>query len=90
MNIDEAITILQRGKAAIEASAWFAEVAMRPQDASRPVSVRLNWGSATNGGRAADGYLQRAFTALLPAVFERAKQFAEEDVVSATNLLGDV
>lgn len=79
---DEKIRVFTDARKAESALVWLEEAAKVPDESIKYVSIdsRVEYGSATSGGRAASTYVADAGMSLAWEVVERARALAEEDL----------
>jgi len=88
--INDKISILNRAKGAIYALAWIDEIqSLRAVKDTpvKPVKVAVQFGLATNDGKAAQPYLEACVDIRLDSVLEEMRSLARLDIDNAEKLL---
>ena len=88
-SINEKIAVLNRAKGAIFALAWIDEIqASAVKDTQvKPVKVAVQFGLATNIGKAAQPYLEACVDILLDSILEEMRSMAQLDIDNAEKVL---
>ncbi len=89
-SINEKISVFNRAKGAIFALAWIDEIqALRAvKDTQvKPVKVSVQFGLATNDGKAAQPYLEACVDIRLDSILEEMRSMAQLDIDNAEKVL---
>jgi len=89
-SINEKIAVFNRAKGAIFALAWIDEIqslrAVKDTQV-KPVKVAVQFGLATNDGKAAQPYLEACVDIRLDSILEEMRSMAQLDIDNAEKVL---